>query len=48
MREQGLSLAALVILTVLACTVFTVAGPEAFSVVMCVGVGLFSTWRARR
>lgn len=48
MREQVLSLAALVILLVLACVVFTVAGAEAFSVVTCVGVGLFSTWRTRR
>ncbi|MFE7614587.1 hypothetical protein [Streptomyces sp. NPDC057496] len=48
MREQGLDLAALVVLIVLACTVFAVAGPEAFSAVTCVGVGLFSTWRARR
>ncbi|MFF8716361.1 hypothetical protein ACF07T_33730 [Streptomyces sp. NPDC015184] len=47
-RERGLDLAALVVLIVLACTVFTVAGPEAFSAVTCVGVGLFSTWRARR
>jgi preprotein translocase subunit SecF len=48
MQEQILSLAALVILLVLACVVFAVAGVEGFSVVTCVGVGLFSTWRTRR
>lgn len=48
LRERVVDLLALLALLTGACAVFAVAGAEAFAVVTSVGMGLFSTWRARR
>ncbi|MFE9173566.1 hypothetical protein ACFYNZ_29585 [Streptomyces kebangsaanensis] len=46
-RERVLDLVALLILISLAAAVFMLAGPEAFTAVTSVGLGLFAAWRGR-
>ncbi|KMS74371.1 hypothetical protein ACM01_13800 [Streptomyces viridochromogenes] len=46
-RDRVLDLAALLILITLATGVFMLAGPEAFTAVTSVGLGLFAAWRGR-
>lgn len=46
-HERVLDLAALLILITLATGVFMLAGPEAFTAVTSVGLGLFAAWRGR-
>ncbi|WP_327170638.1 hypothetical protein OG912_32855 [Streptomyces sp. NBC_00464] len=47
-RDRTVDLIALLTLLMGSCAVFCIAGAEAFTVVTSVGMGLFSTWRARR
>ncbi|GAA2635221.1 hypothetical protein GCM10010425_40940 [Streptomyces spororaveus] len=46
-HERMLDLAALLILITMATGVFMLAGPEAFTAVTSVGLGLFAAWRGR-
>ncbi len=46
-RDRVLDLVALMILITLATGVFMLAGPEAFTAVTSVGLGLFAAWRGR-
>lgn len=46
-RDRVLDLVALLILITLATAVFMLAGPEAFTAVTSVGLGLFAAWRGR-
>lgn len=46
MRGRVLDLIALVVLLAVAASVFTIAGPTAFTTVTSVGMVLYSTWRS--
>ncbi|MEU9962773.1 hypothetical protein [Streptomyces malaysiensis] len=46
-RDRVLDLVALLILITLVTGVFMLAGPEAFTAVTSVGLGLFAAWRGR-
>ncbi|MGW2007029.1 hypothetical protein [Streptomyces nigrescens] len=46
-RDRVLDLVALMVLITLATGVFMLAGPEAFTAVTSVGLGLFAAWRGR-
>nr|WP_030882213.1 hypothetical protein [Streptomyces sp. NRRL B-24051] len=46
-RDRVLDLVALLVLITLSAGVFMLAGPEAFTAVTSVGLGLFAAWRGR-